>query len=153
MNPWHLSPSELMIWGLVAHLIADWPLQNEWMALNKMKRGRDNAPWWYRHPSAYVHASIHATFLCFVFGAWPGVILAYVHLIIDCRWPVVKWSKFIGQTQPKPMVANLTQDSKGVWPPDEVTVLVDIGTEVRFWTDQVFHIVTIAIAALVVGNI
>jgi hypothetical protein len=28
--------------------------------------------------------------------------------------------------------------------------LMDVGMEVRFWTDQVFHIFTIAVAALLV---
>ena len=31
--------------------------------------------------------------------------------------------------------------------------LYDVGTEVRFWTDQVFHVATIAAAALAVGAV
>lgn len=158
MNPFDLDATDLMIWGLVAHLIADWPLQNDWMANNKMKRltrksyQRDplfnpHHPianperWWLRHPAAYVHASIHGFLLAFVFG-WIAIPLALAHLIIDCRWVVVKWSKFIGQTQPNPMKI-----------PAYKLILVDVGTEVRFWTDQVFHIATIAIAALIVGSL
>ena len=35
MNPWDLDATGLLIWGIVAHLIADWPLQNDWMARHK----------------------------------------------------------------------------------------------------------------------
>jgi hypothetical protein len=169
MNPWHLDPSQLMIWGLVAHLIADWPLQNEWMALNKMKRNKTvdyvddegmdtrtkqqrDPSWWNRHPSAYVHVVIHAFFLCFVFG-WVAVPLAYIHLIIDCRWPVEKWSKFIGQTQPTGVTTDLWTRIGRKGSSVRPIPVVDIGLEVRFWNDQVFHIICIAIAALIVGSV
>ena len=141
MNPWELSASDLMIWGLVLHLIADWPLQNDWMANCKMKRrirrGLDNvvvpSPWWDRHLAAYIHASIHGFLLSIVFG-WAAIPLAITHLLIDTRTPVVWWSRLIEQTQPL---------GKGA-------PIVDIGLEVRIWTDQVFHIFCIAIAALLV---
>ncbi len=172
MNPWDLSVSDLLIWGLVLHLIADWPFQNDWMANNKMKRRHPdvtwfvsgvgnliytpNNRWWRRHPSAYVHAGIHGLFLALVFG-WVAVPLALTHLIIDCRWPVAKWSKFVGQIQPKAPVwatrtgldydcgadVKLTESGRG-------GPLVDLGMMVRIWTDQVFHIACIAIAALAV---
>lgn len=151
LNPFDLDATGLMIWGLVAHLVADWVFQNHWMAVNKTKRRdrrvvaySDHSPgqfmyveakWWDRHPAAYVHAGIHGIFLCLVFG-WVTIPLAIVHLIIDTRWPLEKWSKFIDQTEPE------------IPPP-----LVDVGTMVRFWTDQVFHISSIAVAALIVGNV
>ena len=155
MNPWDLSASDLLVWGVVLHLIADWPLQNDWMANNKMQRRmRHVRPswdrgtvwttpghWFDRHPAAYVHAAIHGALLALVFG-WVAAPLALVHLIIDCRWPVAKWSRFVRQTQPS---------GKAVvtWKDPEPLYVVDIGTEVRFWTDQVFHIACVAIAALV----
>jgi hypothetical protein len=146
-NPRHLTSSDLLIWGLVLHLIADWPFQNDWMANNKMKRRtrrlrrgngitspprryRPPAPWWDRHFAAYVHAIIHGVALALIFE-WVAVPLAFVHLLIDTRVPVVKWSQWVGQTQPKG--------------PE-----YDIGTEVRIWTDQVFHVTCIAIAAVLV---
>lgn len=138
MNPWELDATGLMIWGLVVHLIADWPLQNDWMAQNKANRASlghwmPDERWYIRHPSAYVHAGIHGILLAVVFG-WPALFLAIIHLIIDTRTPLVWWSKLVKQTQPE------------IPPP-----LVDIGTEVRFWTDQVFHIIFVAVAALVIG--
>ncbi len=101
MNLFDLSASELMIWGLVLHLVADRLLQNEWMALNKMKRrpSKPPRPWWDRHPASYVHAGIHGVFLAVIFG-WVAVPLAIAHFFIDLRFPVTWWSKLITQTQP-----------------------------------------------------
>src|SRR5690349_10900130 len=120
MNPWGLDATGLMTWGLVAHLIADWPLQNDWMANNKATSLLANA----------VHASIHGVLLALVFG-WVAIPLALAHGLIDTRRPVVWWSRLVRQTQPS---------GDGY----------DVGLEVRFWTDQVFHIGCIAFAALAV---
>jgi hypothetical protein len=68
--------------GLVAHLIADWILQNDWMARNKMS---------LRHPAAWVHAGIHAVCLGLALGWLGGVVLGIVHLLIDTRVPVAWW--------------------------------------------------------------
>jgi hypothetical protein len=154
MNPWELSASDLLVWGIVLHLIADWPLQNDWMAVNKMRRRErrtvetlpdrpdmltfTHGPWWDRHPAAYVHAGIHGILLSFIFG-WVAIPLAVVHLIIDCRWIVAKWSQLIRQTEDTALVLSNPR-----------VALMSIGLEVRFWTDQVFHIFTIAVAALLV---
>jgi hypothetical protein len=162
LNPWDLSSSDLLVWGIVLHLIADWPLQNDWMANNKMKRfdpegtamGSDpgwlylHLLWIWRHPAAYVHAGIHCALLALVFG-WVAIPLAVVHLIIDTRVPVVWWSsKVIKQTQPKNNIlySNSSLAENEV---HEIPVY-DVGMEVRFWTDQVFHITCIAVAALLV---
>ena len=50
--------------GLVAHLVADWLLQNDWMALNKMN---------LRHPAGWVHAAIHGVLLGFALGWREGL--------------------------------------------------------------------------------
>jgi hypothetical protein len=143
MNPFDLTASDLLIWGIVAHLIADWPLQNDWMARNKAS---------LRHPAGYVHAGIHGVLLAFVFG-WVAAPLAAVHMLIDTRVPVVWWSRLVQQTQPEGRrVSVLTEHDRR--PPDwdlRPRPLYDIGTEVRFWTDQVFHIACIAVAALMVA--
>lgn len=164
MNIWDLSTSDLLVWGIVLHLIADWPLQNDWMATNKMKRrlpamrhgdGMATPPrmyqppdrWWDRHPAAYVHSGIHLVCLAFIFG-WVAIPLAATHLIIDTRVPVVWWSKLLEQTQPKGDVVETGPTIDPMYRP--TAVLYDVGTEVRFWTDQVFHIVCVALAALLV---
>ncbi len=168
MNPFELSSSDLLVWGIVLHLIADWPLQNDWMANNKalrrtprLRRGdgmltpprlyQPTPRWWDRHPAAYVHASIHGVLLALVFG-WLALPLALLHLLIDTRVPVVWWSQLVKQTQPK-------GQQTFVFPEDiqatnqvgfrERSMLYDVGLEVRFWTDQVFHIVCVALFALI----
>jgi hypothetical protein len=118
----HATASDLLIWGIVAHLIADWPLQNDWMANNKAKLG---------HPAGVVHAGIHGIALALVF-AWIAIPLAITHYLIDLRKPVQWWSRLVRQTQP---------GGNGY----------DVGLEVRFWTDQVFHIACIALAAALVA--
>lgn len=137
MNPRNLTASELMIWGLVAHLVADWLLQNDWMSRNKVK---------VLHPAGYIHAAIHGFLLSFVFG-WAFLPLALAHLLIDFRKPVQWWSKLIRQTQPK---NKIFYQRVLTWQTAEEIPVYDIGLEVRIWTDQVFHILCVAIAALLV---
>jgi hypothetical protein len=104
--------------------------------------------WFVRHPSAYVHAGIHGLLLTLVFG-WVAAPIALAHLIIDCRWPVAMWSKLIRQTQPAGDVVQTGYDPETMTM--TVTTLYDVGTEVRFWNDQVFHIACLAIAAVLIG--
>lgn len=131
MNPLDLSASDLLIWGIVLHLVADWPFQSDWMSNNKAN---------LLHPAGYVHASIHGAFLALVFG-WAAIPLAFSHLLIDTRKPVEWWSKLMRQTQPTG-VRIPTRDLR--------IPVVDIGLWVRLQMDQVFHIICVAIAALVV---
>lgn len=159
-----IAAAPYLIWGVVLHLIADWPLQNEWMAKYKAVRrarttydsyyGTENGwkrgPWWDRHPAAYVHAGIHGAIQLLIFPWWAALFIAATHLLIDTRVPVVWWSQKIGQTQPRvmhPMVKYPTGDAEPHMSGDP---LYSIGTEVRFWTDQVFHIAIVAVAALAV---
>jgi|tagenome__1003787_1003787.scaffolds.fasta_scaffold20708201_4 hypothetical protein len=164
MNPHSLSASDLLVWGIVLHLVADWPFQSDWMAQNKMKRanlgkvpgdGMTTAPsrmhpyslWFIRHPAAYVHAGIHGLFLAIIFG-WVAIPLAVLHLIIDTRVPVVWWGRLIHQVEPANQTIfqrwNVSDEIK------EIPVY-DMGMEVRIWVDQVFHIICIAVAALLVA--
>lgn len=190
MNPWDLSVSDLLIWGIVLHLIADWPLQNDWMANGKAM------PWTWSAKGlapAFAHGLIHTVAAMLVFGFWPGYMIGVIHIGIDTRIPVAWWSRLIRQTQPRgdafisadavdpnapysmdfdsvaynvrhnptdpglptiDAVKQLDADRQGL----EKRLLhaarpaYDIGTEVRFWTDQVFHIAVLAIAALIVGS-
>jgi len=68
--------------GLVAHLVADWILQNDWMARNKTS---------LRHPAAWTHAAIHALCLGIALGWLAGLVLGITHLLIDTRVPVAWW--------------------------------------------------------------
>ena len=79
--------------GLLAHLIADWLLQNDWMASNKMHLS---------HPAAWVHAGIQAVAMGLVFGWQGGLVLGLVHLLIDTRIPLRWWQRVFRQTTTGP---------------------------------------------------
>jgi len=113
----NLTPFER---GLVAHLVADWILQNDWMARNKMN---------LRHPAAMTHASIHAVCLGLALG-WPaGVVLGFIHLLIDTRIPVAWWMGRFKKCDQAPEAGSIA-----------------------IWLDQTVHLICIAIwVALVRG--
>ena len=155
-----MKATDLLIWGIVVHLLVDWLGQNEWMATNKAKRriegGREallrwlrnkpvlvyNSHWWDRHPAAHVHAGMHGAAQLLVFP-WPAALsIGVTHLLIDTRKPVEWWSKLIRQTQP-------SGEQAVSWKQPHPIQVMDIGADVRIWVDQVWHIGVIAILALV----
>jgi hypothetical protein len=78
----------LLVWGVMVHLVADWLLQNEWMALNKAD---------LRHPAAWVHSGIHTVGLLLIF-TWPAALLiGLTHLLIDTRRPLLWWMRVVKQ--------------------------------------------------------
>jgi hypothetical protein len=117
-----MRATDLMIWGLVLHLVADWLLQNDWMAANKSN---------LRHAAAYVHSGIHLAAAMIVFPAWAALLIAVTHLLIDTRKPLEIWRRLYGQTV------------RG-----EAALLIPLG----FWQDQVAHIAVIALMALMVAR-
>ncbi len=104
-----LTPFEL---ALVAHLIADFPLQNSWMVVNKVN---------LRHPAAWVHGGIHGLVLGLVLGWQAGLVLGFLHLLVDTRVALLWWQKNIQKSVEGPAVLHT-----------------------RIWTDQVVHIAMIA---------
>jgi hypothetical protein len=74
--------------GLIAHLVADWILQNNWMACHKTN---------LRHPAAWTHAGIHGLCLTLALGWVAGLVLGLVHLLIDTRVPVTFWMRHFKQ--------------------------------------------------------
>jgi len=81
----------LLVWSSVVHLIADWLLQNDWMALHKTN---------LRHPAAWVHSGIHTAGLCLIF-VWPlALLIGITHLLIDTRKPLLWWMRVIKQIPP-----------------------------------------------------
>lgn len=80
--------TDLLVWGIVVHLIADWLFQTEWMASYKGN---------LRHPASWVHSGIHTIGLFLVF-AWPlALLIGITHLLIDTRKPLLWWLKVIKQ--------------------------------------------------------
>jgi hypothetical protein len=81
--------TELLVWGIVAHLIADWIFQNHWMAINKAN---------LTHPAAWVHGFIHLVAALCIFTPLYAFTLAFVHILIDTRIPIKFWQRFYKQT-------------------------------------------------------
>jgi hypothetical protein len=90
--------SSLLLWGLVAHGVADWLLQNSWMADHKAS---------LRHPAAWVHGGIHLAALSLVFPLLPAALLAAVHMGIDTRTPLAGWRRVFRQTTTGPVALSV----------------------------------------------
>jgi hypothetical protein len=80
------APEQLLIWGIVAHLMADWLFQNEWMASKKSD---------LREPAAWVHSGIHVLFMWLIFPWYLALLIGFSHLVIDSRRPVHWWMSTI----------------------------------------------------------
>jgi hypothetical protein len=85
-----LTPFEA---AFMLHLIADWLLQNEWMALNKVRLS---------HPASWVHGAIHAVLLGLVVGWVGGVVLGVLHMLVDTRVPIRWWIKLFKKCDNSP---------------------------------------------------
>lgn len=90
--------TQLIVWGIVWHLFADWILQNDWMAKYKSS---------LLHPAAYVHSGIHLIGLLFIFPVWMAFLIAITHLLIDTRMPLVWWRSFYRQTTEGPVALHV----------------------------------------------
>ena len=75
------------------HLIGDWLLQNEWIAVNKVH---------WNHPAAWMHGGIHGVLLGLVFGWVGGLVLAVLHMFIDTRIPIRWWIKVFKKCDTSP---------------------------------------------------
>lgn len=95
--------TEILVWSTVAHLVADWMLQNEWMALNKMQ---------LRHPAAWAHSGIHTLLLWFVLPWHLAVLVGITHLLIDTRKPLIWWMQVVKRmhTGPHRMLVEVWLD-------------------------------------------
>lgn len=117
-----MTSTESLVWGGLAHLAADFLLQNEWMAEHKVS---------LRHPAAWVHAGIHGAALALVFPPVAALLLAFSHLLVDTRVPLQWWRRVFGQTR------NLENP---------------VSLHVAIWSDQVLHLGLIAAAAGLCGR-
>lgn len=84
-----VKATPFLIWGIVAHLVADWLLQNLWMAEYKVS---------LKHPASWVHAGIHTALYLFLFPPLIAVLLGVTHILIDTRKPLQWWGKYMKQT-------------------------------------------------------
>jgi hypothetical protein len=69
--------------------------------------------------------AIHGVFLAWALGWQAGLLLALAHILIDTRLPLRWWQRIFRQT------------TRG-----------EVALYVRSWVDQTFHLVSIAIAVL-----
>jgi hypothetical protein len=113
----------------VAHLVADWLLQTEWQALNKDHNYRAL----FSHIGVYSLVILGVLLVNFGFQNitvyWVVGMIALTHAFIDRRWPVIwfmKTFRLIVEREPK-----------------QVLLLA---------VDQTFHILLLAIAALVISG-
>lgn len=83
------TATQRLVWGIVAHLIADWLFQNDWMAKNKHKFGA----------AMLVHGAIHGMWLAAFFSKWAVVALIVLHMLVDTRIPLQKWQGWLHQTR------------------------------------------------------
>jgi len=98
-TPLLLFAVPFLVWGLVAHLVADWLFQNTWQAQYK----RD-----WRHPAAWVHSGIHTFLYLFIFPWYVAIALGVIHMMIDTRKPLLWWEKYVKQTHDGEIAMHIT---------------------------------------------
>jgi hypothetical protein len=84
--------TSLLLWGIVAHLLSDWFLQNHWQSSGKTD---------LRNAAAWIHSGIHAAVSFLVFPGLAAVLLGLAHVVIDTRKPLVLWGKLVRQSTPE----------------------------------------------------
>ena len=84
-----IEASQYLIWAIVAHLVADWLLQNDWMARNKTSLA---------HPAAWAHGAVHLVAMLLIFPVHIAVSIVVLHMLIDTRLPLRLWQQTIRQT-------------------------------------------------------
>ena len=112
----------LLVWGSIAHLVADWLLQNEWIVRHKQN---------LRHPAAWVHGAIHTLLLWLILPGLLALVVGLSHILIDTRKPILWWKRLAGKTA----------DPLSLLPQ---TIVVEIAI------DQVLHITMLALVVWLV---
>lgn len=81
----------MMLFLLIsAHFLADYPLQGDFLALNKSRRGPNYVPWWQE---LLAHSFIHGGFVEAITGLWwLGLLEVAIHASTDH----LKFEKRIG---------------------------------------------------------
>jgi Na+(H+)/acetate symporter ActP len=85
--------------AFVAHWVADWLLQNDWMAHHKTSLS---------HPAAWVHGAIQALALAWALGWVAGLALGLLHVLIDTRVPLRWWIDRFKKSAHAPDASNIS---------------------------------------------
>jgi hypothetical protein len=93
-----VTVTELLVWGVVVHLVVDWLTQSSWTAEHKTN---------LRHPAGYLHAALHGVALLLVFPPLAAAALAVAHLVIDTRVPLDWWARVVSRPAEGPMAATV----------------------------------------------
>jgi len=120
---------ELLLWLVVAHIIADWFFQNDWMARNKVR---------FASLAGDAHMLIHGMVTVLLLGWFTplpdirivriSLLVAFTHMIIDYRFILVWWRGLIRQTTEGPAALH-----------------------VAIWQDQMAHLLVLVAIAGVLG--
>ena len=79
-----------------------------------------------KHPAAYVHSGLHTLGLLLIFPWWLALGVGISHLLIDTRKPITWWIETIKQMPSS----------------------TPIYSQVEIWMDQIFHLLMLVIAVL-----
>ncbi|MFN8465015.1 MAG: DUF3307 domain-containing protein [Caldilineaceae bacterium] len=131
-SEWLRPPTELLVWALIAHVVADWLLQTDWMAVNKVN---------LRHAAGYVHAGVYTLLMLPLFPWYLALFIGVTHLLIDTRRPVHWWMRNIKRMPP-------TSGSGTEVPAAGRTSAYANSGFLESAVDQAFHVVVLAAAAL-----
>ena len=79
--------------GDLTDLVADWLLQNDWMAHHKARLS---------HPAAWVHGGVHALAFTWALDWRGGLVLGLLHVLIDTRVPLTWWIRAFKHSEAAP---------------------------------------------------
>jgi hypothetical protein len=130
---WLVTPTDLLVWALVAHIVADWLLQTEWMAVRKTS---------LRHPAGYVHGGVYALSMLFVFPWTLALLIGAIHVLVDTRVPVHWWMRRVKRMPFDPNGGPHTSPAAN----PHVGVMT---TVVEAAVDQALHVLTIVAAIFI----
>lgn len=140
-----MSTVLVLVWLIFAHLLADFVLQNDWIALNKGQRGRTG---WLALATHGFHVALCLLPAALAFG-WPGVayivVVALSHMVVD-RWKVRATRR---ADQAAQQAARDRLERTGELPSTGVGNAWSPWPGMLFLADQLLHM-TIAIVAWVV---
>lgn len=108
-----MTVAEALMFGTLAHIVADLFFQDHYMASNKARLFYRNEGLWREyspgtetegkfvpaipHFAGWFHAAFHAWFAAYVFSIPVALFLAFIHLLVDTRIPLNIWRNFMNQ--------------------------------------------------------